>query len=116
MQSFLTHTLLWFGIIYAWKYHFFKASYKRFYIPAISILLSTGLAYLMSNINLKYQTGGSLNFFWTRYKDPLFEKLIPFGHPYYLLVIIGLLYIFGLLGIHVLKVLENKKIVNIRRC
>jgi len=111
MQSFLTHTILLFVIIYAWKYKFFDVSYKRFYIPAISILLSAVVAYVMSNVNLKYQTGGPINFFWTRYKDPLFEKYISLPHPYYFLVILGLLYATGLLGFLILKNLEKMKLI-----
>lgn len=110
-QSYITHMLLWFAIIYAWKYRFFNISFKRFFIPALGILFSAVLAYIMSNVNLKYQTGGSTNFFWTRFKDPMFENLLPLPHPYYMLVIIGLLYLGGLLGYFVLKWFEKKRFI-----
>ncbi|NLD26587.1 MAG: YwaF family protein [Acholeplasmataceae bacterium] len=111
VQSYITHTLLWITIIYAWKYRFFNISYKRIFIPLVSVFLSAVLAYVMSNINLKYHTGGSVNFFWTRYKDPMFEKYLHLPHPYYILVIIGLLFIGGLFGYHILKQFEKRKII-----
>lgn len=96
IQSFITHTLLFFVPIYMIRVGFFKIKLKNFYIPIISILLSALLGYIMSMVNYKLSNGGFSNFFWTRYKDPSFDKIISIDYPYQFIVIISMLLITGL--------------------
>lgn len=112
LQSYLTHLILFFAIIYAWRYKFFNIPVKRYYIPVISILFSSVVAYFMSIYNLKHKTGGSTNFFWTRVRDPLFDSFLPLPHPYYFLVLLAALFTAGLILFSILKSLEQKKHVN----
>ncbi|MCK9235696.1 MAG: hypothetical protein WC225_00405 [Acholeplasmataceae bacterium] len=109
LQSYISHVLLWFGIVYAWKNDFFKVSYKRYYIPVASVLLSTVLAYGMSMYNLNNNTGGFTNFFWTRYGEPMFDIIVPLPYPYYLIVLLTLLIGAGFFTYYLFQRWEQKR-------
>ena len=90
MQSFITHMLLFLMPLYAWRHHLWQVKLKHFYIPILSVLISTGIAYGMSLYNLHFETGGFTNFFWTRMKEPFFDLVWNLPHPWYLVVLIGM--------------------------
>ncbi len=97
LQSFISHMLLFLMPLYAWRHQLWEVKLKHYYIPIISVLVSTGIAYGMSLYNLYYETGGSTNFFWTRMKEPFFDLVWNLPYPWYLFVLIGIFMMSGLI-------------------
>lgn len=108
MQSFISHMLLFLMPLFAWRHHVWQVKLKRYYIPILSVLGSTGIAYGMSLYNFHFKTGGFTNFFWTRMKEPFFDLIWNIPYPYYLFV---LLIVFILSGFIVYLLLNLVQLV-----
>ena len=72
IQSFITHFLLIYVVVYAYQENIYQISRKRFYIPILSILVSVVLAYSFSQYNISKNIGVSFNFLWTVELDSYF--------------------------------------------
>jgi len=109
IQSFISHMILCFMPVFAWRYRLWDVKLKNFKIAVTSVLVSTWIAYVMSLYNEQFQTGGSTNFFWTRAKDPMFDLIWNLDYPYYLIVLLSLFLGTGFIFYLIFKFLPQKK-------
>jgi uncharacterized membrane protein YwaF len=112
IQSILSHTLLFLVPVFAYKNGVYKIKLYNFYIPVISVLVSTQVAYYMSWYNYNNQTGGFANFFWTRYKETFFDQIWELPYPYYLIVVIGLFILTGFIAYLLMYLYRPQKRMN----
>ena len=108
IQSYLSHMLMIFIVIYAIRINVWKPKLKNFWISIISIF---SIVVIIHIINM-YKFNNNLrpnNYFWTRYPDPLFPVINDWVFPYHIIFIMGLLMLFGLIFYLIYDKLINTK-------
>jgi|SRR5690554_275723 len=109
IQSFITHTILFIIPLYAFENDLWQVKVKNYYISFLSVLFSIIVAYIMSGVNIKYQTGGFKNFFWTRYVDPAFKEVVDWPYPYHFIALSITFIIVGFITALILQTKQQKK-------
>lgn len=95
VQSYLSHILIVFMLIYAIKYKIFAVRFKRVYVPIISTLTIIGIIHLINLYKVEHYPNSFTNYFWTRYPDALFPVINTWIFPYHLILLTALLLVFG---------------------
>ena len=113
IQSYLSHMLMVFMIIYAIKIDVFKVKIKRFYLQIISTTIFAIIIHFINIYKHRVSPSAYSNYFWTRYPDPMFPIINTWVFPYHFILLIILLLLSGFGAYYLVgKLHKEKKIKN----
>ncbi len=109
LQSYLSHILIVFMIVYALKTNIFKADFKRVYIPiVVTTIMVIGIHFL--NLFLfKYYPSSYSNYFWTRFPDPLFPVINKWVFPYHFIFLTSVFLVLGVFLFYIASLYSKRK-------
>ena len=112
LQSNVSHLIMLFFMVYAVKNNLFMVKVKRFYLAALGLIVMAGMIHCYNLFRISVSPGSNSNFFWTRFPDPLFPIINHLEFPYHIIILIGLILIFGFIAYLIGEKVQSNPSIN----